>query len=303
MGFGKWTPYRGLILAVAVAAVLQILLIARSPSITADGIVFTSIAKELEQSPVETFRTQDQHPGYPAMLLGMTRLVQWLGYRAEPESWMLAGQTIGFVCGLLSIWVVWLFARDLFDAQAANLAALTFAVLPVPRWNAADAMSDTPHMLFFLLAAWLASSAMVDGRLWKLIAAGAASGIAYWIRPEGLEVALVAIGFLVCRGLIARWQWKRLAVATAALAGSTMIVAVPYMVLAGKLTSKQLQFAKVEPGPTYLATLAEVKPTPSPAPVQSPAGEPTPAPSTPPIAQAAAPDAAATVAATPPAAP
>ena len=107
---------------------------------------------------------------------------------------------------------------------------------------------------------------------------GAASGIAYWIRPEGLSVALVAFACVVARGVYDRWGWRRIGLAGGVLAGSTLAVAAPYVVLAGKFTSKQLQFAKVEPGPTYIETLAEVKPAQAPSPpvVDSPqAAEPT----------------------------
>jgi hypothetical protein len=141
MDVQRFASYGGLFLAVAVAAALQFSVIARSPSVTADGIIFVSVAKDLSRAPIDAFRNRDQHPAYPAMLLASTRLVQAAGYRAEPGSWMLGGQIVAFICGLLSVWVVWLFARDLFDARVANLAAFGFAILPQPRHSASDAMS------------------------------------------------------------------------------------------------------------------------------------------------------------------
>ena len=76
------------------AAVLQAIIIVRTPTISADGIIFTSIARDLSAAPVAAFREHDQHPGYPAAMLTATRIVQWLGYRAEPESWMLGGRAV-----------------------------------------------------------------------------------------------------------------------------------------------------------------------------------------------------------------
>jgi hypothetical protein len=253
----RFASYGGLFLAVAVAAALQIFVVARSPTVTADGIIFVSVAKDLARAPIETFRTHDQHPAYPAMLLASTRAVQATGYRAEPDSWMIGGQIVAFVCGLFSVWVVWLFARDLFDVQVANLAAFAFAILPQPRHSASDAMSDTPHLLFYLLAAWLASSAIVSGRLRLLAGAGLAGGIAYWIRPEGLEVVVVALACLVWQGLHAHWGFRRLSLATAALAGTTLVVASPYFVLAGKVTSKQHPLAKARQATTFIAQFAQ----------------------------------------------
>lgn len=251
--------YRGMILAVAVAAALQVAVVARSPSVTADAIIFASVSKDLAQAPVETLRRHDQHPGFPALLLASTRAVQALGYRHEPESWMVGGQIVSFVCGLLSVCVLWFFARDLFGPNVANVAAFVFAILPVPRSSASDALSDTPHLLFYLLAARLASSGIVTGRLLPLAGAGLASGIAYWIRPEGLEVVLVALVWLVWHGFRADWGFRRIGLASAALVGTALIVAAPYYVLAGKVTSKQLPFAKAQAA-SLMAKLAPPKP-------------------------------------------
>ncbi len=99
---------------------------------------------------------------------------------------------------------MWLFARDLFDETMASIAAIVFAVLPVPRADAVDAQSDTPHALFYLLAAWMAATGITSGSCRRLAAAGLACGVAFWIRPEGLEVALIAVPFLVWHGWCAR---------------------------------------------------------------------------------------------------
>jgi 4-amino-4-deoxy-L-arabinose transferase-like glycosyltransferase len=257
-----------------IAAVLQAVLIARLPTISADGIIFITIAQELPQGAAETFRRHDQHPGYPAMLLAATRVVQWLGYESQPNSWIIGGLAVSYVCGLLSVWAVWLVGRDLFGLRAANLAALGFAVLPLARINAADAQSDTAHLVAYLLAAWLASSAIASGRLIVLAGAGVASGIAYWIRPEGLEVFFVAMVCLALHALRARWAWRRMVLAGATLGVATLIVAAPYPIMAGKITSKQIPFAKTKPTPTFIDQLAAVPPpvaiqAPTPA-VQAP---------------------------------
>jgi hypothetical protein len=266
MDLRRYASYAPLVSAVVIAGVLQAVIIARTPTISADGIIFISIARDLPQGAVETFRKHDQHPGYPLLLLAGTRAVQWFGYQAEPEVWMVGSLAIAFVCGLLSVWVVWLFARDLFDARVANIAALIFAVLPVPRGNAADALSDTPHVLAYMLAAWLASTAIVNGSLLRWAGVGVASGLAYWIRPEGLEVFLIALVCLSWRALRGQWSWRRVGLACGTLAAAALTVATPYPILAGKVTSKQLPFAKTDPIPTYIEQLAA-----APAPAQTPA--------------------------------
>lgn len=185
---------------------------------------------------------------------------------------MLGGQLVAFACGLLSVWVVWRLTRDLFDVEVANVAAFVFAILPIPRGNASDALSDTPHLLFYLLATWLACSAIVNGRLLLLAGVGLLSGIAYWIRPEGLEVAIVAIACLLWHAIGAHWGVRRTALAGVALAGMTLIVAAPYALLAGKVTSKQHPVAKAQMATRLIATYAkaETKPEPAPPPAVAP---------------------------------
>lgn len=266
----RW-QYVPLVLALLLATCLEAIHVLRTPTISADGIIFINIARRLPENPRETFRLQDQHPGYPAMLLGATRLLQRLGYRGDPDVWMLGGLLVSAVCGVLCVGAVWLLTRTIFDAQAANVAALVFAVLPVPVWNAADAHSDSPHLLFYLTAAWLASVGMVRGRLGPLAAAGGASAIAYWIRPEGLEVFLIAQACILWQAFRASWTWGRLGLASACLAGAALLIAAPYPILAGKFTSKQLPFAKLHPVKTYISQVATEPMPPGSSPASSPA--------------------------------
>jgi hypothetical protein len=258
-----------LVLALLTAAVLQAVLIARMPTISADGIIFTFLARDMAVKPIAAIRAHDQHPGYPAAMLAATRAAQWLGFREEPDCWMIGGRAVSFACGLLSVWVVWLFARSLYDTRVANVAAFVFAILPLARVSAADAQSDMAHALVYLTAAWLACSAIAGGRLLLLAGAGAASALAYWIRPEGLEVFLVALLFVALRALRSEMSWKRSCASAATLVGVTVLVAAPYPILAGKITSKQLPFVKSQTAPTYVEQIAQVKP-PEPS-----AGQPT----------------------------
>src|SRR5262249_42602508 len=219
---------------------LQTAIIVRSVSMDVDGIIFSNIARQLACEPLETLRAQDQHPGFPAMLLAAHRVAAAVGYGDEPEPWIIGGRTVGFVVGVLSVALVWLLARELFDVRVANVGAFVFAVLPIPRWVASDALSDTPHLTFYLLAAWLAARGLAGGRLLPLAGAGAAAACAYWIRPEGLEVCGVALACVALQGFRAGWTWRRLTLLSAVLTGTALAIAAPYPMLAGKLTSKQL---------------------------------------------------------------
>lgn len=285
---GSWfATYRGLILALAVATVLEAVVVVRQSTVTADAITFVSMAKELPQHTREVFARYDQHPGYPLMMMAASRLVRAAGCNADPETWTLAGLLVACVCGVLSVAVVWCLARELMGERVANLSALIFAILPMPRIHAADAISDTPHLLAYVTAAWLATMGVVNGNAWLLAGAGAASGVAYWIRPEGLAVALCAWLAVACVGWRQKWPVRRLAVSLSVLAASTLAVAAPYPLLAGKITSKQHPIERAREATTIIASVAADS-TPAPAANDAPVpAAAAPVPAAPPTVAAA----------------
>jgi hypothetical protein len=246
------TRFRWLALAVLITATLQAVIIGRAYSIHVDGLTFIGIAQDFQRDPIGTMRVKDQHPGYPALVLAAASLARPCVHLSEPDLWTLATRVASGTCGILSVIVCWLFARRLFDDQVANITALSFAVLPLFRLIAADALSDTQHLLLYLLAAWLAAEGFARDQIRWFAAAGAASGAAFWVRPEGLEVALITGVLLACQMLLQRRL--RAGVALVAVGAAAMIVIAPYIVLAGKITSKQLPWAKRQAVPVFVVT-------------------------------------------------
>ncbi|TWU13403.1 hypothetical protein CA54_22380 [Symmachiella macrocystis] len=224
--------------ALSVAALIQIFDAWRSPVIARDGMRFIAIAQELHR-PREAFAYFTQHPGYPACICIVHRALGHLSDGATVGSWVWAARLVSGVFGLGCIVAVWLLTRGLVGDLAANLAALIFAVLPIARLNAADALSDSGHLCFYLLGAWFLCDAVNGRGTWRYFAAGCCSGLAYWIRPEGWSVALVGglfLGFELCRStLLSRRQaWRGLVL----LMTATAIVSGPYVLLSGKITDK-----------------------------------------------------------------
>ena len=227
-------------LAVLLAVVLQAATMARSPAVENDGIVFIGIAKGLSTNPCATMREADQHPGYPAMILASQWLLGRFGVNDEVTKWLLAARLATGLCGAVSVPLVWLLARRAFDSRVAAVSAILFAVMPLFRQNAADAMSDSPHLLFFLLGVLAADVGFQRWRCRWFLGAGCASALAYWIRPEGLTVAVVAGALLTCCIFSKRRPklWV-LAACMAALGVSLIATAAPYVIIKGILTSKK----------------------------------------------------------------
>jgi hypothetical protein len=120
--------------------------------------------------------------------------------------------------------------------------------------NASDALSDTPHIVLYLLSAWCAARGFATSRAAWWGGCGALGGLAFWVRPEGLEAPLAG-GFLLVAALVLRLAPPRATLrSVGALAGGVAVLLLPYVFLAGKFTSKQLPFAKREAAPMYVVT-------------------------------------------------
>jgi hypothetical protein len=224
--------------ALLLAAILQGIIAYRSMVIAKDGVHFIGIAQELSEFPRASMLKEDQHPGFPAMILGAHQFTS--RFIKDPVfSWIAAARIVGGVTGLLTLILVWQLSRRLFGGYAAAMAALIFAVQPMFRGNAVDVMSDTPHLFFYLMGAWAACEGLMRKQWAWFPAAGAFSALAYWVRPEGLCVALVTAGLLGIKALFGRekrLQWLVAGIGTLAVAG---VLIAPYAILKGGLTSKK----------------------------------------------------------------
>ncbi|HEY2931586.1 MAG TPA: glycosyltransferase family 39 protein [Acidobacteriota bacterium] len=261
-----------LIAAVAIAAALQSITVARSPAVAPDGIGFIVEAKVLQVMPVETMTWADQHPGYPVMILGCQWLLARTDCRDSVKCWIAAARLATGIFGILCIPVLWSLTRIVFGSRAAAVAALLAAVLPLFRQNASDALSDAPHLFFYLLAVYFCARGLPEGHAGWFAAAGASSGLAFWIRPEGLSVAIVGALYLALNPWI-RTIMPGLSHGIAPAASASyrcatrlvlmvLIVISPYVVVTGKLTSKKdslkLLFTQAEEGRRLPAVFVNV---------------------------------------------
>lgn len=227
-----------LVAALALAAVVEWSVALRSPIIAPDGIHYLGLARDLVAAPLHTMQIQAQHPGYP-LLVAAAGAALLDPARSSLEEQVWAARLPSMIAGVLGVVAVWLLARRMFDERVAGVAALLFAVLPVARQNAADALGDAPHLLFYLLGAWAVLAGLQSGKAAWFALAGTASAAAFWIRPEGWSVAIVAAALLALNCLQAAANERaRWALCFATLVAFTAALSAPYVVLSGKITDK-----------------------------------------------------------------
>ncbi|HVX11224.1 MAG TPA: glycosyltransferase family 39 protein [Pirellulales bacterium] len=285
-----WRARYGILIAALLLSVAcQLYICAQSPIISKDGVGFIHIAKSLAVAPAMTMRTYDQHPGYPALVLACERAYRRFSDDDEFQSFIAGTRLASGICGVFAVAFLWLFARRLYDERIANVSVLLMAVWPLFRLNASDSLSDTPHLMLFLAGTWLACEGLTSRgrRVGWFAAAGVASGLAFWVRPEGLVVAAataVALFVAACwqflfkqrrqdrtAGLAAPDEPSRAADepprlafyagSLVALIVATGMVVAPYVVVAGKITSKKLPFGQPPPSAHEVA-METIEPTP-----------------------------------------
>lgn len=232
-------PRRWLVAALCLSAAVSATLIARSPCVGRDGPTFIWMAQDLSRDFAGTVRAADQHPGYPMLILAAQKAGGVFGVSPENAGWAMSARVVSAVFGLALVTAVWLLGRKVFDERVAGIAAVLVAVLPMFTETSSNVWSDTPHLTFFLLSAWLVVEGL-DRRRWGwFLGAGAAAGVAFWIRPEGLTPVVVG-------GLVLGWRFVRPGEVRARVVlwglclgvGAAALV-LPYTAVKGRLTAKK----------------------------------------------------------------
>ncbi len=235
--------------AVALAVLIHCLIVARSPVVAVDGFTFVELAKKLAHDPLTTIRDNDQHAGFPALIVVVRPLIE--KFVETDASWIAAARFVGVISSVISVLLIWQLTRRMLGVAAANYAGILFACLPAIRQNAADALSDAPHLMLFLAATWLTCEGLLRKRWPWFLLAGAVSGGAFWIRPEGLSVAIVAAFlslFLIC--CRQQFGFRQGAACCLSVVLGAVVVVTPYLMITGEVTKKvtsKIGWSSVQP--------------------------------------------------------
>jgi hypothetical protein len=236
----------GVLLAVAVA--VHGWLVAHTALPARDSIGFARIANNLSdpnagntsdtpRQRIDVVRESQHPPGHP--------IVIWLTEKAlrdqiprRPERTLFATQLCNAMGAVLLVVPLYLIGRMLFGRNVGFAGTLLFQVLPVPARVTSDGLSEGVYLLFMAVAILSGARAARRPGIGGFLSCGAATGLSYLIRPEGLLVGF-AVGLVVVLAWASR-RWSRadsLGRLTALCVG-VGLVAAPYMLLIGKLSNK-----------------------------------------------------------------
>lgn len=236
------SPWPGLAIVLVLAVAARVYLIATTVVVARDGVTFIQYAKGLAADPIAEIRAQDQHPGYPAILLATHRLIgQWLG--ADPvDQWPLAGQIAAAVFSLGAVLAAYAIGAWVWSVRVGLITALFMGMLPRLCQVSSDALSDAPHLTFYLWGlAFLIRALKTEWFGW-LLAASACSACAFLIRPEGGSVLVVGVAVVLVQRRATAWSWRGRVMAVVAMGVVFFAVAGPYMAASGRVVKKKNVF-------------------------------------------------------------
>jgi hypothetical protein len=196
-----------------------------------------------------------QHPGYPAALLVVSRVVRRFWDADLPLAMQWSAQLTSIFAAVLLVVPMFLLGRELFDRRAAFVAALLFQCLPTSGRLMADGLSEPLFLLFVSMAVLFAHYGLRKGSPWWFAGVGLSGGLAYLTRPEGALV-VAAVG-LVLVGLqaFAGWRrpWPSFVQSGVLLTWGALTVAGPFVLIVGHLTTKNTPIQVLNSATTQLS--------------------------------------------------
>lgn len=235
-----WSERRIVLVLLLIATVLHGAMLAGTALAARDTIGFVDYALQLEsQSWPQVIRHQNQHPGYPAMVLAVSWPVRYfLG--KTPEAMGLSAQLVSALAGILLVIPLYYLTRQWVGRRESFAAALIFLVLPVSLRVTSDGLSEGPFLLMVTAGICFGAQAYRLGSPWRLMLCGLFGGLAYLIRPEGSLVVAGALLVLIAVQILRsyRWPWRNWIGAVSGLTVAAGLVAAPYTLVIGGFTRK-----------------------------------------------------------------
>jgi hypothetical protein len=259
-----WHDGWRIVLLLVLAGTLRVWVIGHTEVASRDSIGYIRYALALEQQPLtQVLDDNMQHPGYPAVLLAVSRPVRHFLGGTTPATMQLSAQLASSLAGILLVIPMFYLGRALFDRGVGFWAAVVFQALPVSTRIMGDGLSDPTFLLIAATTLLLAVRALRTGKALDFGLCGLCVGLAYLTRPEGailgLATGLVLLGAQALRAW--RRPWRQTAICGTCLALAAVAVGGPYAATIGCFT-KKTSFQRMRGNYDYQSYEGETRRTP-----------------------------------------
>jgi len=176
---------------------------------------------------------------HPSLLLystyGTNKVLHLLGVfdGSFRDSAFLAGRTVSFLAGMLSIVLTYLIGKSLFSARTGGLAALFLAVFPLHVTCSRYLKEDSLLTFVALACVYTTIFAVQNNRRWLLLLAGILAGCTAGTKYSGILMVVVPASapWLSSRRIFPEVRWIPWAVAAVAIAPLGFLMTTPYALL------------------------------------------------------------------------
>jgi hypothetical protein len=209
-----------------------------------DSIGFIRYAWLLENSSdwKSVIKDAQQHPGFPLAIHLVSKPVRFFVESDLPFAYQLSSQLVSSFFSVLLVLPLFYLALEVFNTKVAVWSVLLFEFLPAISKVLGDGLSEGMFLFFAASALACVLNAFKSSRLATWFFAGLFSACAYLVRPEGMIIVFAC--FVVLLGNIVLGKFndsKSKMKMVAGLAGvmlGFLILALPFMLTIGKLTTK-----------------------------------------------------------------
>ncbi|MFX0200986.1 MAG: ArnT family glycosyltransferase [Candidatus Hodarchaeota archaeon] len=215
----------------ALAGAIRVYLYFSMPLISLDGAFqFIPLAELFAQGNLKAGLSHGQLPLYPILIA----LLSKTGLDFETS-----GRLVSLIFSLMTIFPLYFLGKKIFNAKIAFMGCMFFAIHPYFARFSVDVLKDPLYVFLFISSIWLGWEALEENKLYLFLIVGLLGGLTYLTRPDGLEIFLVMVGWILLYRLPQlRRDYVRRIWAILLLGTSIFLSAVPYIIYIHKTTGR-----------------------------------------------------------------
>lgn len=232
---GRKRDVANLLVLLALATAIGIYLIASTVLISKDGVLYIEQAKLLSSDSATVMKSNT--PGYPMLLFAAHRIVAIFCDNSSLFGWIYTAQGVTLLSRLMALVPLYLIGKRLVEAGSSFYAMLILILLPYPAKMSCELTREWPYLLFLATGFLLLLRGAAHTKWWMFGAVGLLAGLAHVVRPEGAQLLVFGILWLVVRLIRPGRELSRarVSIALAALLIAFVIPVAPYAKARGRI--------------------------------------------------------------------